>query len=308
MIELLDPDDLDAVRPAWLALASYLAEIDADLAAPRVEPELWERRRAQYRRWLTDHPAAGIFVAREDGKVAGYAMLRASPSWGWRTTPGPIGELETLSVLPDARGHGIGSALWEACAERLRSFGSTDAIVVVATRNAGARRFYEREGWVPFSSGWWLSPVPDWPSDGVKPVAIERVKPMHRALRDHHAAVEPPGLPAHREYEEVWRMHSTGMLREGKLLAAGEDGFVHVNVDQEGWASIDSGPIGHIEMLAVREEARGRGVGARLLHAGARAAGTRVVTLDVLAGNAGAECFYEREGFKRVSECLYRRL
>jgi ribosomal protein S18 acetylase RimI-like enzyme len=307
-VEIAPTDAIDDVREAWLVLAATLVEIDGDLAPAR--EDTWAFRRAQYARWLLEHPANTIIVARDEDRVLGYAMLRVTGESGWRATSGPYVELETLSVLPEARGREIGGALWNACVAHLQRHVLTDVTVTTPTRNEAARRFYERAGFVPFSSGWWLSPVPDWPQDTeVVPVEdLDVIRPLHRALGEHHAAVEPPGLSPQRPLDAVWERHENGMLREGILLRHGELGFVHATVDETGWAALDTGPLGHIEMLAVSPEARGRGIGARLLHAGARATGRPVVTLDVLAGNRDAERFYAREGFRRVTECLYRKL
>jgi ribosomal protein S18 acetylase RimI-like enzyme len=213
-------------------------------------------------------------------------------------------------VLPDSRGRGVGAALWAAAASHFREHGVQDVAVVAASRNAGALRFYERAGFVPFTSRWWISPVPDWPADpDVVPVDdLEVIRPLHRALDERHALVEPAGLPPRRAIDEVWDRHSGGMLTDGSLLRYRDLGFVHATVNEDGWATLDTGPEGHIEMLAVCSAARGQGIGAKLLHAGAQATGANVVTLDVMAGNDDAERFYAREGFRRVAVCLYQRL
>ena len=66
-------------------------------------------------------------------------MRRGSP--GDRTA-----ELETLAVLPEQRGAGIGGALMDAVDQELGRLGIDDLWVVVVAGNADALRFYERRG------------------------------------------------------------------------------------------------------------------------------------------------------------------
>jgi len=58
--------------------------------------------------------------------------------------------LETLSVLPDHRGSGVGAALIEAAWERLGELGVEDMAITTTMTNVDAHRFYERQG---FSQG-----------------------------------------------------------------------------------------------------------------------------------------------------------
>ena len=59
-------------------------------------------------------------------------------------------EIETLSVLESERGHGVGRALTEACAELAAEAGARSVLVGVAHSNERAIGFYEREGFEPF--------------------------------------------------------------------------------------------------------------------------------------------------------------
>jgi ribosomal protein S18 acetylase RimI-like enzyme len=71
---------------------------------------------------------------------------------------------------------------------------------------------------------------------------------------------------------------------------------------EEIWISADE-TVPRIEVLAVREDARGRGVGRRLLEAvitGAREQGARAVSLEVVDTNPGAQRLYESVGFRPV--------
>lgn len=56
-----------------------------------------------------------------------------------------------------------------------------------------------------------------------------------------------------------------------------------------------------LQMIAVSQEARGRGIGKRLLshlYAYATCRGYKAIVLDVIDSNHGAKSLYEREGFK----------
>jgi ribosomal protein S18 acetylase RimI-like enzyme len=143
------PERLDELEPLWRALHAHHASLADEMRPVRPVEESWRRRRSQYERWLAG-PDSTLLVAEEAGRPIGYVMVRVGegPStWdaGERTA-----ELETLSVLPEARGAGVGGALVEAAARVASQRGAQTLAVGVAHANAGALRFYEREGFEPF--------------------------------------------------------------------------------------------------------------------------------------------------------------
>ena len=100
-----------------------------------LESEFWsvERLRAviQDRRCTT-------FVAERDGAVTGF--LTVEPRGDNEV------ELTRLYVDPDARGGGIGRALWHQALKSLQTRGEPAVLVNVFGDNADGRRFYERLG------------------------------------------------------------------------------------------------------------------------------------------------------------------
>jgi GNAT superfamily N-acetyltransferase len=89
-------------------------------------------------------------IAERDGRAVGYAMLTAGPGAATWDLGDTVVELETLSVLPEERGSGVGAALMDASREWARERGVRTINVGLAHTNVGARRFYEREGFTPF--------------------------------------------------------------------------------------------------------------------------------------------------------------
>jgi ribosomal protein S18 acetylase RimI-like enzyme len=314
-IERLPAAELDVVRPAWLALLDHLLALDPGMGPMRPRSQAWARRRASYEDWLAD-PRAAAFVARDDdGGLLGYAVLRAHAPWSVRETGDGLVELETLSVLPQARGRGVGTALWERVAAHA---GRAGVLVGVLTANTGALRLYERLGFRPFTSTWWAMPVPATPApDAVAithvPVAgIDDLAPLFAALSDRHAAVGPAYLPPRRDPQVVWPLvRAEHLAGDPVLLRAGADGYVWATITGEGEEPWTARPVGHVEELVVRDGARGGGLGAALLHAAhaaLRERGCEAVELEVLEGNADAARFYAREGDHRVFESLYLQL
>ena len=82
-------------------------------------------------------------VAEHDGKVIGAAWARIVPAYGHldETTP----EL-AISILPNHRGQGVGTALMEHLFETLRQNGYARTSLSVQTNNQ-AVRFYKRLGY-----------------------------------------------------------------------------------------------------------------------------------------------------------------
>lgn len=83
-------------------------------------------------------------VAELDGEVVGIALL-----WAERSGEPDTGEVILLYLVPEAWGRGVGPALMGRCIDEMRSIGYREAVLWVAEANPRARRFYEREGWVP---------------------------------------------------------------------------------------------------------------------------------------------------------------
>ncbi len=140
------PQQLDAVESLWNALQRHHSEIAPSLGgAPKRElPEAWRRRKAKYESWLQDPDT--FFLVAEDGKPVGYAFITIGPGYASWATGERLAELETLSVLPEYRGHGIGAALMEAVWARLAELGVEDMAITTAVTNLDSHRFYERHG------------------------------------------------------------------------------------------------------------------------------------------------------------------
>lgn len=141
-------EDLDSLEPIWNALQAHHSEISPDLGPrtpTRAAPDAWRIRRSKYERWLED-PDTFFVIAEAAGEPVGYACVTIGLPYASWATGNRIAELETLSVLPDHRGEGIGAALLEAAWNRLAELGVEDMAITTTVTNADARRFYERHG------------------------------------------------------------------------------------------------------------------------------------------------------------------
>jgi ribosomal protein S18 acetylase RimI-like enzyme len=145
-------DQLATVEPLWNALQEHHSKLIPNLGGSAPKRELadsWRRRRAKYERWLQDPET--FFVVAEDGdRPIGYAFVTVGSGYAAWQTGDRLAELETLSVLPEHRGGGVGTALLESVWERLAEIGVEDLAITAAKTNADSHRFYERHG---FSQG-----------------------------------------------------------------------------------------------------------------------------------------------------------
>ena len=150
-IRLLGVAEIGLVEPLWNALREHHTALAPTLDSPRSREESWARRRAQYEAWMA-HPGSFILIAEQASSPVGYAMVHlrtASPTW---SSSEQAGEIETLSVLPEMRGQGVGTALLEGVRERLRPLGLGELSLHVLVGNDDAARFYERHGFSPFAT------------------------------------------------------------------------------------------------------------------------------------------------------------
>jgi GNAT superfamily N-acetyltransferase len=123
------PDDAD--RFSAIQVAGFDLEI---------EHHEWDRVLAQR------HLAAGrhhFYLASVGGKPVGSARSIH--------LPGGFAGLSALATIPEARGHGVGTALLRRMAGDARAEGNTTLFGVVRTESYAAR-YYERIGWLPIAA------------------------------------------------------------------------------------------------------------------------------------------------------------
>ena len=144
----LPAGDIDRLEALWQELLEHHLAASPHLAAlgaPRDPAGSWRVRRSQYLQWLAA-PRAAVLVARDGGRLLGYAMVRAcddAGSWQWGDQ---VGILETLVVARGARGAGAGRELLDATRQRLAEWGLRVMTISVIAGNEGAMSFYRREG------------------------------------------------------------------------------------------------------------------------------------------------------------------
>jgi ribosomal protein S18 acetylase RimI-like enzyme len=143
-IERHGPEVIDELEPLWLAMVHHHASAAPSMGPVRGDADSWSRRRAHYVRQLA-RPGAFVLVARDDGgRALGYALVtieEASVTW-----PHPEGwaEIDSLAVLPQARGRGLGEQLIARVQEEVGA--DRELRLFAMAENADALRFYERAG------------------------------------------------------------------------------------------------------------------------------------------------------------------
>jgi ribosomal protein S18 acetylase RimI-like enzyme len=141
---------LDAPQALWLALRDHHHAVAPELGPVRGDEETWTRRRSEYAAWLAQDNGAFFLVARRGDDVLAYAFIRPvrRDSTTWAIDRDEL-DIETLSVSPQARGSGIGSRMIALVREQVERGGYGGLQVTAIAQNAGALRFYEREGFAP---------------------------------------------------------------------------------------------------------------------------------------------------------------
>ena len=141
-------EDVERLEPLWRALWAHHVALP-EMPPTRTAEAAWEIRSRQYRDWLTRDEYT-LLLAERDGRAVGYAVVSIGDGGVTWDVGAKAAEIETLSVLETERGSGVGKALMDAAEEVANEAGVGTLIVGVAHTNAGALRFYEREGYSPF--------------------------------------------------------------------------------------------------------------------------------------------------------------
>lgn len=96
-----------------------------------------------YMRELVNRSNAATWIAEEDGRMAGFAIVEWTPKRG-----GLIAYIQTIEVAPERRGQGIGTELLRRMESSARDAGVQAIGLHVDAENNGAIRLYEARGYV----------------------------------------------------------------------------------------------------------------------------------------------------------------
>jgi ribosomal protein S18 acetylase RimI-like enzyme len=140
-----DVDELARVAAATFPLACPPATVAADITA-FVAATFSPQRFSEY---LAD-PGRGVLVARDDGRIIGYAMLVRGvgddPDVAASVPARSAVELSKLYVAADHHGNGAAPGLMQAGIEWAAGGGAEVMWLGVNRENARAQRFYRKHG------------------------------------------------------------------------------------------------------------------------------------------------------------------
>jgi ribosomal protein S18 acetylase RimI-like enzyme len=117
-------------------------------------------RQKGFERLLTG-PDSFMLIGELDGSPMGYAVVDVRErADNWRIRGDQYADLESITVLPEARGRGIGTALMRQVYGRPRALDIREITTQVVIGNEEARRFCEGKGLRAWTINY-LGPVAD---------------------------------------------------------------------------------------------------------------------------------------------------
>jgi ribosomal protein S18 acetylase RimI-like enzyme len=132
------PEDLPAVGEVTVAAYAEFAEDDVDGYAEVLRDAARRDREAE------------VWVATPDESEEILGSVTICPEGSiWREVARPgEGEFRMLAVAPEARGHGVGTALLAQVVERFRSDGTPAIVMSTQPAMRSAHQIYEAAGFV----------------------------------------------------------------------------------------------------------------------------------------------------------------
>ena len=157
-------------------LAIYTPYVENTTVSFEYEPPTLEEFTRRFRTYTRQFP---WLVWEEDGKILGYAYASAPytrPAYAWCAEP-------SVYLSPQARGRGIGAALYAALEAILLKQGYQVLYALITQENTASLHFHEKEGYrqmvlfpdCGFKFGRWLGLI--WMEKRLKAVEIPTFAP-----------------------------------------------------------------------------------------------------------------------------------
>ncbi|HEX9336073.1 MAG TPA: GNAT family N-acetyltransferase [Pseudonocardiaceae bacterium] len=150
-------DDLDAAVRVAMAEMAYSVTVGNGI----MRPDALDIRRVSLRRRIDQGDP--VLLAERNGQPVGLAdclVIESDPARGWPPLPaGRWGYVAMLSVLPDARGCGVGRTLMAAAHRELPRLGVTGTYLYYNPPNPLSSVFWSRQGYRPLWTTWETRPA-----------------------------------------------------------------------------------------------------------------------------------------------------
>ncbi len=156
-IRVAGQGDLDALERLGMAMMHY----DAHFGSVTVRQDTASRLRESAARTL-DAPQPWIWLAERDGEAVGMVQADSPEAAGWvapLVRAQPAAYLGEMSVLPGARGSGVGTALVEHLHRELDAAGAAVTVLHHAQLNPLSAPFWSRMGYRPLWTSWEARPA-----------------------------------------------------------------------------------------------------------------------------------------------------
>ncbi len=151
------PGDVAAVTALCVEVIRFDQHFGSVLLRPhseRVEREAVEQTLAS--------PAPWTWLAERDGQAVGLLLAQPPDQAGWIApvvSQGPVAYLATMSVRPDERGSGVGTALVTNLHRELDAAGVPMTLLHHAQLNPLSAPFWSRMGYRPLWTTWEIRPA-----------------------------------------------------------------------------------------------------------------------------------------------------
>ena len=240
-------------------------------------------------------------IAYVDGAPAGVGMLAGDP-----VTRESDEQYVEVAVVPDARGRGVGSALFRQLSQQARALGKSSLLCTATAGDTPSTAFLERHGFVEIErmETWTLDLTAELPAKPPPPDGIEIASLLQRPLAIGSmydvACTTAPELGGHvaRQAESLhdWHVYELGgaLLLDLTMFAASGDDVVGFSTLRR----VGEGERVEIRTLRVLSEWRRRGIARALVLTqahGARAQGA--VTMQMLLRTPAAVALAADLGF-----------
>jgi ribosomal protein S18 acetylase RimI-like enzyme len=269
VIRPLTAGDFDAVYTAFSeAFSDYVVPLT--LTREQLQEMLT-------RRGWTPSASAGVF---EDGRIVAFTLNGVEGTRGYDTGTGAI---------PTHRRRGLARKTLEVSYELLRAHGVSEYVLEVLDVNTGAEAMYRAEGFeVSRGLQSWRWTVPRSASGSSEFLGESHdLRPLRGTPRNPR---NPEELRSAWDVQPSWQNSSASIARAKDT---------HVTLgDENGYVTLFPN-TGDVPQLAVRRDARRKGIGTRLLRAAATEAGKPLRLINIDESDRGIAAFLEHLGAER---------